>query len=469
MTRNLVSTTAVALLLALPAFAEDSGKNPFTGDAFFTSETTVEDVQKAIDAGHDINEEDEYGGDALIHAIDAGASIEVLQFLVDQGAELDQPDPSRHRAVQAAAWSAKAYENLSFLREAGADMTARDYMQETWFHNVIWGEEFDPRLIELAKEVGLDISEPNRCNNTALTGTGWASHDARKWYDALAAEGLDPTIINCEGMDIYMKSISWGDGAMSEFLYDVSEDPQAADNAGLSGILLAAQWGVNKTRLEFLKSKGYDLTITSPKGENALILNMKWGDKESVQLLLDEGFDVNSVSNDGTTPLLMSMRKGTGFDPEAVTALIEADADIGLANNKGQTPIMLLLAIDPAKAKAGADKVAGLMSLMLDKGAELNATDAGGATTLIYAVKGGQPSSVLKQILEAGVDVNATDAEGSTALMYAAELSDDPAVIDLLLEAGADKTLMDVFEDTAAVIAMDNASFDGTEVIAKLQ
>lgn len=469
MTRNLAGTTAITVLLSLPALAEGTGQNPFISDDFFTKQTTVAQVQKAISAGHDINQEDEFGGDALIHAIDAGVSVDVLQFLVDQGAELDQPDPSRHRAVQAAAWSANAYENLIFLRDAGADMTARDYMEETWFHNVIWGEKFDPRLITLAKDVGIDITAPNRCNDTALTGTGWASDDARKWYDALKAEGLDTTIVNCEGMDIYMKSISWGSGAMSPLLYKDAEDPRAANNAGLSGILLAAQWGVNKSRLEFLKSKGYDLTITSPKGENAIVLNTRWGDPESLQLLLDEGFDINSRSNDGTTPLLMSLKRGTSFNPDTVKAVIEAGAVIDQANAKGETPLMHLLAIDPAKSKAGPEKVAGLIDFVIANGADLTAVDAGGATTLIYAVRGRQPGAVLEQILAAGVQVDATDADGSTALMYAAEVSKDPAIIDLLLAAGADKSLTDVFQDTIAVIAADNPALRDTAIMSKLQ
>lgn len=470
MRRILLATVAAASLVAsLAGPASAAAKSPFLEDDYFSAKTTIEQVKATIAAGGDVKVEDEYGRHALHKAIDGGAPIEVIRFLIDQGAPVNQPDPARTKPAHTAAYSPNALEVLKLLKEKGADLTAKDYMEATFALGLIWGDKFDPALIAFAKEAGVDITQPNRCGNTLLTESAWAEHDAAKWFDAMTAEGLNPTVVDCEGNDMFMKSIAWGDGSMAPKLFEMSEDPFAANNAGLSGVLLAAQWGVNKARLDFLKDKGFDLKAVSRKGENAIIINTIWGDAESLTLLLAEGLDVNSESKDGTTPLLNALSKGRWFKPDVVKAAVEAGADINHANAKGETALLRLLAVDPSKADAGAEKAAELIDWMIAKGADPKAVDAGGATALIYAVKGRQPVALLKRLIDAGIDVNATDGEGTTALMHAAETATDPAVLELLIEAGADVGVKDVFDDTVAVIAADNRALAGSAVLNRLQ
>lgn len=62
--------------------------------------------------------------------------------------------------------------------------------------------------------------------------------------------------------------------------------------------------------------------------------------------------------------------------------------------------------------------------------------DENGATPLMIAIKRGLPAATLKKIIDKGADVNATDRIGDTPLMYAASWA-RPEQIQLLLDSGA--------------------------------
>lgn len=76
------------------------------------------------------------------------------------------------------------------------------------------------------------------------------------------------------------------------------------------------------------------------------------------------------------------------------------------------------------------------VSIFLDRGVAVNATDANGRTPLIEAVFGGHIDAV-KELLKRGADVNAQDGDGWTALMEAASKG-RADVVRTLLAHGAD-------------------------------
>jgi len=73
---------------------------------------------------------------------------------------------------------------------------------------------------------------------------------------------------------------------------------------------------------------------------------------------------------------------------------------------------------------------------LLDKGADINATNNRGATVLMIAA-GRDVIEITKMLIERGADVNAKTKDGSTALMSAAH-NDRYEQAKLLIERGAD-------------------------------
>ncbi|QHI69192.1 ankyrin repeat domain-containing protein [Tichowtungia aerotolerans] len=125
----------------------------------------------------------------------------------------------------------------------------------------------------------------------------------------------------------------------------------------------------------------------------------------------------------------------------AVSAALENGMTVNSKDANGNTALM-------TAAFNGHD---GTMQVLIDAGADVNLRVSQGITPLMAAC-GPYPKAV-RLLLENGAEVNATDdIENFTALMYAAVEGLSP-VVDILLEYGADPNMVDVDNDTAANFA----------------
>ena len=73
----------------------------------------------------------------------------------------------------------------------------------------------------------------------------------------------------------------------------------------------------------------------------------------------------------------------------------------------------------------------------IEAGADVEARDKNGSTTLMYAAANNQNSEIIETLLKHGADVEARDNNGWTSLAYAARYNKNPEVIKKLLEANA--------------------------------
>ena len=104
-----------------------------------------------------------------------------------------------------------------------------------------------------------------------------------------------------------------------------------------------------------------------------------------------------------------------------------------------------------------------IMNILLDRGADVNATDKFGNTALIMACKwrGYKPEGIVSLLLKKGADVNANDRWKTTALMAASNMG-RTKIVKILLERGADVLAVDKYSDTALAIASKNGH---TEIV----
>jgi ankyrin repeat protein len=273
----------------------------------------------------------------------------------------------------------------------------------------------------------------------------------------------------------------------------LKSDPQAANRKGVGGstpLMYAALYG-DATAVRLLLASGANPNFRNDAGATALM----WAadDAEKTRLLLENGADANARSDDGRTPLIIaadqygaspvvkllldhgakSSAKATengvgGVSPLAAAARAGDEATMRLliehgASVKDAGPQGLYLALHSNCAACrdlmlqSADRsflsVAMLMNspprgdaldvkMLLDRGADANATDRDGHTILMLAASSDAlPIDGVRALLEHGADINAKAAQGETALDFA-KLRGSTPVVDLLVKAGARETGM---------------------------
>jgi ankyrin repeat protein len=112
-------------------------------------------------------------------------------------------------------------------------------------------------------------------------------------------------------------------------------------------------------------------------------------------------------------------------------ALLKGGADPNVSDPRGgASPLMYAAAVGST----------GAMTLLLDSGAKANATNATGATALMWAAT---DIAKVRLLLSRGADVNVASQRGRTALQSAARSDNSAAIVRLLLAAGADAKAVD--------------------------
>lgn len=155
-----------------------------------------------------------------------------------------------------------------------------------------------------------------------------------------------------------------------------------------------------------------------------LVEAAKAGNREVVQVLLQQRANVNAPEADGTTALHWAVRANDG---EMTELLIRAGANVKAATRYGVTPLSL----------AATNGNAALIETLIRAGADPNTARPEGETVLMTAARTGSPDAV-KILVEHGANVNAQEEwQGQTALMWAAT-ENNAAAVKVLSERGAD-------------------------------
>jgi ankyrin repeat protein len=146
-------------------------------------------------------------------------------------------------------------------------------------------------------------------------------------------------------------------------------------------------------------------------GLSPLTMATAFGSLEAVKLLLDAGAEATPAVSGALTPLHVGWR-----DMTTARLLLDHGAKADVKTSRGRTPLLLA---------AGGNGRTDVLSLLIEKGADVNAADTTGVTPLIAAASAGNTAAA-KLLLGHGADPNivARDAGVATALMGAATNSD---------------------------------------------
>ncbi len=209
-------------------------------------------VQLLLDSGVDINDADEHGYDALIHAMfsqaEAGDRAALVQFLIDQGAPVNGESVYGESALSVASRNAW-FDIVGMLLKAGSDPAKLGWTD--LMHTIALG-----RLAEV---------------------------------EAMLAQGADLTARDRKWERTpWLLSIHTGDIAKANRLLAAGSDPAAVGHCGKHPLMYAVESG-NPAMLTALLEQGMDVNATDEFGETALMAAVERDDLAMVHVLLAAG------------------------------------------------------------------------------------------------------------------------------------------------------------------------------------
>jgi ankyrin repeat protein len=441
--RGYFRITAVAALLLCSACG--------TAKFFAAAESgNVEEVDRLLDAGADVDARDSQGETLLFYAVFSG-SKETVESLIAHGADTNATDREGLTPLHAAAYLSRR-EIVDLLIRKGAKVNARSKDGATPVHRAI--ERFAGA----------------RSGHRALTSEA-ESASMMIVVKLLLAGGADVNAADASGVTPLILAASSGQNDLVELLLVHGAAVNAKDYEG-AGALYVATVMDQPEIAELLIAHGADVNAGTKSGSTPLSYAARDGNRNLAQLLIAHGADVNSkdvIYN--RTPLvwaltMSAMVSPTGESPvwkqlsaaeqaavrkeiyamkkqwlEVARRLIDHGADVNVIDLKGHSPLYLAAVIgDPGLVQSLIDHKAALddrkagqtplhaaiaerhgevAALLINKGVNVNIPDTGGRTPLHYLARSMDDRSLAESLIDHGADINAKDKDGTTPLDFA--------------------------------------------------
>lgn len=138
---------------------------------------------------------------------------------------------------------------------------------------------------------------------------------------------------------------------------------------------------------------------------------------------------------------------------DVVRAMLDKNPDlIKLKDQRGSTPLILAAYYDQA----------GIVDLLLQRGAEVDEKDASGNTALMGVCFKGF-DEVARKLIDAGADVDARNAMGANCLIFAITFNRQ-SMAKLLISSGADLKA----KDARGYTALDHARMQGLKPLVAI-
>lgn len=144
-----------------------------------------------------------------------------------------------------------------------------------------------------------------------------------------------------------------------------------------------------------------------------------------VDLFVRSNFNIHISDHDGTPILLMALKRGYTV---IASILISKGADVNAHDKMGVTPLLLVC----SKQLPGYKNIA---EMLIQKGAYVNDRDSKGSTPLLLSLSGGT-AEVAELLIERGADIFARGKDRKSALALA-ESSGNTHIGELLKAKGA--------------------------------
>ncbi|HTM03312.1 MAG TPA: ankyrin repeat domain-containing protein [Vicinamibacterales bacterium] len=397
----------VSMLLAAGADARASnryGVHPLNLAAENGSATAIDLLLKA---GADPNMTSDAGEPVLMTAARSG-HVDAVQRLIAAGANVNVREPWFGETAMIWAAADNHGDIVRALAAAGADVNVRS-------------TTLDPPVLEFPRSGGPNAPFPRGGWTPLMYAARQGAIGAARTLIALKADlnavALPETDVKLTPEDLTAFATGVGTSALvfaiinvhydlAAMLLDAGADPNVADLAGMAALYAA----VDMNSLQWVQGRPAPILNDRLDGIDLVKRLLAKGAHPSARLTaapLKRHHDAGSTMNfgPGTTPLMRAARTN---DVAVMRALLEAGADPNLTLPDGTSTLMIaagqgytglrgegIRIVVPTEAGAAA-----AVTLLLDRGVDVNAINSAGATALHAAVARGD--AVVKTLAARG-------------------------------------------------------------------
>ncbi len=151
------------------------------------------------------------------------------------------------------------------------------------------------------------------------------------------------------------------------------------------------------------------------------------GDQALIDLFVRANFNIHIEDEQGTPPILVALKKGYTVIAQI---LLNVGADVNATDRMGLTPLLVACGKPTRGYKAIAE-------MLIKNGAHINVRDRLGFTPLLLSLSGGTVE-IAEMLIEKGADISARTRGGESALSLA-EKAGNAYIVALLLTKGAQR------------------------------
>ena len=260
-------------------------------------------------------------------------------------------------------------------------------------------------------------------------------HAADKGYtdmvETILKLNIDPNIVTNEGVSPVLKATANENVDTVKCLLKYKADVNISSNEGWSPLLMASEKG-NLSLVRCLVQNNAKVDQSTTQGKTPLYVAAMNGNNDVARYLLESGADVNKRVL-GETPLHISVWHE---HDNVVRTLLEHEADACLSSDDGSTPLSVA-------ALVGFTNIDEL----LQKGADINATDKEGRSPLFIAARQGH-LEIVQKLIQNKADINLCSKHSDHPLIVAA-YNGYRSVVQELIKNGVPANTKGMNGDTA--------------------
>ena len=333
-------------------------------------------VRLLLENGANVNGQGPDGKTSL-HGAARGGYLGVVKVLLEYNADIEARNKYKETPLIRAAINDQA-EMVGFLIEHNANTEAEDHQGFTALHRTV--RHGRGAAFAMLLENGADLGTRGGNGETLL-------------HSAATVEGME----------------------MLRILLGLRLDLESQDLEGLTPLHEAASCD-KESALLMLLDKGANLQSKDNDSQTPLHKAASKGILSAMRALISRGADLEANDEYNRTPLHLAVLSGS---ETAVRLLLSLSVNIEALNSKGHTPLF--------EALYARKRSENLVRLLLENGASTEARTTGPPAffegwTVLHRAAIADDGDLVRMFLDKGEDINATDARGLTPLGLAAAM-----------------------------------------------